>query len=302
MSAFPWMLAGGLAAAVAALLAKIYWMRKAAREIAASLGGRLAEETNTLVGISSRDGAMRALARALNVQLRALRARRHRYERGDAEWKDAVANLSHDLRTPLTAICGYLELLEGEEKSETAARYLAVIAERARAMKQLTEELFRYSVILSAREPLPLEAVCVNRVLEESLVSFYAALTERGIRPRLALTEQKIVRALNAAALRRVIDNILQNAVRYSAGDLCVELRDTGEMVFSNTARGLDEVQVGRLFERFFSVETAKNSTGLGLAIAKTLTQRMDGTITAEYREGTLRVRLDFPEAAGRAR
>lgn len=302
MSAFPWVLAGGLAAAVAALLAKIYWMRRAAREIAASLAGRLAEETNTLVGISSRDGAMRALAQALNVQLRALRARRHRYERGGAELKDAVANLSHDLRTPLTAICGYLELLEGEEKSETAARYLAVIAERARAMKQLTEELFRYSVILSAREPLPLEAVCVNRVLEESLVSFYAALTERGIRPRLALTEQKIVRALNAAALRRVIDNILQNAVRYSAGDLCVELRDTGEMAFSNTARGLDEVQVGRLFERFFSVETAKNSTGLGLAIAKTLTQQMDGTITAEYREGTLCVRLNFPEAAGQAR
>lgn len=295
MRVFPWVLAGVLAAVAAALLVKIYWMRKAAREIASGLAERLAEETNTLVSISSRDGAMRALAQTLNTQLRALRARRHRYEQGDAEWKDAVANLSHDLRTPLTAICGYLELLEGEALPEKAARYLAVIAERARAMKQLTEELFRYSVIFAEKEPMPLEAVCVNRVLEESLVSFYAALTERGVTPRLALTERKIVRALNGTALRRVLDNILQNAVRYSAGDLSVELRDTGEMVFSNTARGLDEVQVGRLFERFFSVETAKHSTGLGLAIAKTLTQRMHGTITAEYREGTLRIRLEFP-------
>ena len=296
MSVFPWVLAGGLAAFAAALLMKICLMRRAAREIAAAFADRLAQETNTLIGISSRDGAMCALARAVNLQLAALRAQRHRYEQGDAELKDAVANLSHDLRTPLTAICGYLDLLEAEEKSETAARYLAVVAERAGMMKQLTEELFRYSVILSAREPPQPERVCVNRVLEESLVSFYAALTERGITPRLELTESPVVRMLNRTALRRVFDNILQNAVRYSDGDLCVRLQKTGEILFSNSARGLDEVQAGRLFKRFFSVENAQGSTGLGLSIAKTLTRQMNGTVTAEYRDGVLCVRLYLPE------
>lgn len=296
MSTWLWALVGGMAAVIAALLLKIYWMRKAAREIAGSFADRLTEETNTLVSISTRDGAMRALACAVNDQLRTLRARRHRYEQGDAELKNAVANLSHDLRTPLTAICGYLELLEAEVKTEKAARYLAVAAERAQAMKQLTEELFRYSLLLSAQKPLPLKTVCVNRILEESLVSFYAALTARGITPRLRLTDQKIVRTLNETALRRILDNILQNAVRYSDGDLSVELRETGEILCANPARGLNEVQVGRLFERFFSVETAQNSTGLGLAIAKTLTQQMNGAISAEYQDGMLRVRLFFPE------
>ena len=296
MSTWLWALVGGMAAVIAALLLKIYWMRKAAREIAGSFADRLTEETNTLVSISTRDGAMRALACVVNDQLRTLRARRHRYEQGDAELKNAVANLSHDLRTPLTAICGYLELLEAEVKTEKAARYLAVAAERAQAMKQLTEELFRYSLLLSAQKPLPLKTVCVNRILEESLVSFYAALTARGITPRLRLTDQKIVRTLNETALRRILDNILQNAVRYSDGDLGVELRETGEILCANPARGLNEVQVGRLFERFFSVETAQNSTGLGLAIAKTLTQQMNGAISAEYQDGMLRVRLFFPE------
>lgn len=102
---------------------------------------------------------------------------------GDRELKEAVTNISHDLRTPLTAICGYLDLLEREDKSEAATRYLSLIENRVQALKQLTEELFRYSVILSTANDMNLEAVNINGVLEESVAAFYVALTERGITP-----------------------------------------------------------------------------------------------------------------------
>lgn len=276
-----------------ALLAKVYFLRKSAQEIRDAFRDRLTADTNTLIDISTRDPYMRKLAADINVQLRLLRQQRHKYLSGDRELKEAVTNISHDLRTPLTAICGYLDLLEREEKGENTARYLSLIGNRVDAMKQLTEELFRYSVILSTEE-MTLETVHINGVLEESIAAFYGALTNRGIQPEIRITESRIERQLNREALGRVFSNILNNALKYSDGDLSITLRDDGEIIFSNTASALDEVQVGKLFDRFFTVETARNSNGLGLAISKTLVEQMGGTIQAKLQDSRLYICICF--------
>ena len=276
------------------LLAKIYFLRKSAQEIAEAFRDRLAADTNTLIDISTRDPYMRKLAADINTQLRLLRKQRHKYLTGDRELKEAVTNISHDLRTPLTAICGYLDLLDKEDKSENTSRYLSLIGNRVEAMKQLTEELFRYSVILST-EKMTLESVHVNGALEESIASFYGALTSRGIQPEIHITENRIERQLNREALGRVFSNILNNALKYSDGDLEIFLHDDGEIIFSNTASRLNEVQVGKLFDRFFTVEAARNANGLGLAISKTLVEQMGGTIQAKSEEGRLYICIYFP-------
>ena len=275
------------------LATKVYFLRKSAQEIAEAFRDRLAADTNTLVDISTRDPYMRKLAADINVQLRQLRHQRHKYLSGDRELKEAVTNISHDLRTPLTAICGYLDLLDKEDKSENTSRYLSLIGNRVEAMKQLTEELFRYSVILSTGE-LVLEQVYVNGVLEESIAAFYGALTSRDIQPEIHITETRIERQLNREALGRVFSNILNNALKYSDGDLAITLRDDGEIIFSNTASALNKVQVGKLFDRFFTVEAARNSNGLGLSIAKTLVEQMDGSIFAELDNKKLSIRIQF--------
>ena len=275
------------------LLAKVYFLRKSAQEISDAFRDRLTADTNTLIDISTRDPYMRQLAADINMQLRLLRKQRHKYLTGDRELKEAVTNISHDLRTPLTAICGYLDLLEREENSENTTRYLSLIGNRVEAMKQLTEELFRYSVILSTGD-LVLEPVCVNGVLEESIAAFYGALTSRDIQPEIHITENRIERQLNREALGRVFSNILNNALKYSDGDLAITLRDDGDIIFSNTASGLNEVQVGKLFDRFFTVEAARNSNGLGLSIAKTLVEQMGGFILAELENKKLNIRIQF--------
>ena len=276
------------------LLAKVYFLRKSAQEISEAFRDRLTADTNTLIDISTRDPYMRQLAADINMQLRLLRKQRHKYLTGDRELKEAVTNISHDLRTPLTAICGYLDLLDKEDKSENTSRYLSLIGNRVDAMKQLTEELFRYSVILSTEEMI-LETVHVNGVLEESIAAFYGALTNRGIQPEIEITENRIERQLNRESLGRVFSNILNNALKYSDGDLAITLRNNGEIIFSNTASGLNEVQVGKLFDRFFTVEAARNSNGLGLAISKTLVEQMGGTIQAKSEEGRLYICIYFP-------
>lgn len=292
---FPWILCGILLISVFVLTAKMILLKRSMDEICVELKEHLSDDTNTLISISSNDGHVKKLAAEINAQLRLLRKQRRQYLNGDRELKDAITNISHDLRTPLTAILGYLDLLETEEKSEKVTGYVMAVQNRAEVLKQLLEELFRYSIIVSVHEPMQLAPICVNHALEESLVSFYAALTKRGIAPQIEIAEKRIIRTLNRTALLRVFSNILNNAIKYSDGDLKVELFETGKIIFSNTAQNLNDVQIGKLFNRFFSVETARNSTGLGLAIAKTLVEQMRGTITAQYHDGILSICIDFP-------
>lgn len=296
MEIWLWAFTGMMAVSILALLVKIHLLQKSAKEIEKALADRLITETNTLIDISSNDRYMRELARAINVQLRKLRAERHRFRQGDMELKHAVTNISHDLRTPLTAICGYLDLLEQEEKSETMERYLGVIRNRTDLLTQLTEELFRYSVVVSGERDGVREPVVINSVLEESAAAFYAVFHERGMAPAIHMPEKKIIRTLDRSALTRVFSNLLHNAVKYSDGDLDITLSDAGAIVFTNTAAGWDEVQVGQLFDRFYTVEAARKSTGLGLAIAKTLVEQMEGQISAKYENGRLSICIAFPE------
>jgi len=288
-----WAVIGGMAAVIVVLVIKLYSVHKATKEITQAFADRLATDTNTLIDVTG-DAYAKRLAGAINVQLRKLRKQRHRYVQGDTELKSAVTNISHDLRTPLTAIQGYLDLLEQVELPEDGARYVEMIKNRAEHLTVLTEELFRYSVLLSEGKELAKEPVVLNAVLEESVAGFYAVLTERGIEPQIRMPREKVVRLLDASALTRVFSNLLNNALKYSDGDLDIELTEDGDIIFSNSAEELDEVQVGKLFDRFYTVEAARRSTGLGLAIAKTLVEQMEGNIRARYEEGKLRIVLRF--------
>lgn len=282
-----------LACGAAALSVKVFFLRRAAREIRQGFAQRLRTDTNTLIDLSSRDAVMRELAAGVNEELKELRCQRQRYLQGDAELKEAVTNISHDLRTPLTAVCGYLELLKGEETTEKAQRYLAQIENRVEAMKDLTEELFRYSVVTSD-QGLELELLDLGGALEESLLSYYGAMEQRGITPEIHMPSEKVMRRLDPTAVSRVFSNIISNAVKYSDGDLTVRMEPEGRITFANSAKGLDAVAAGRLFDRFYTVEAARNSTGLGLSIARQLTERMGGRLTAEYQDGRLCLILIF--------
>ena len=287
-------LCAALAAAVLLLIWKIALMHRAAEEIRCGLDERLEMDTNTLLSVSSQDKAMRLLAAGLNRQLRLLRQQRQRYQQGDQALKEAVAGMSHDLRTPLTAICGYLDLLEGEGLGGDAARYLALIRSRTDHLRELTEEFFQYAVSISGKAP-EMDEVRLDRALEESLAAWYAVLSARGIAPEVSLPDAPVVRRLDAAALSRVLGNILSNAVKYSAGDLAVSLDSAGTLTFSNSAPGMTQVLAQQLFDRYFTLETGRHAAGLGLSIARQLTEQLGGTISAQCQDGRLTVTVHFP-------
>ena len=286
-------LVGILVVIIAMLSIKIYLMERSAEEIMEAFGDRLESDTNILIDISSRNRKMRKLAARINAELRLLRKERRCYQQGNQELKDSVTNISHDLRTPLTAICGYLNLLKHEEKSAAVETYLVQIQSGVDVLRGLTEELFRYSIVTSSYE-LKREKINVVSVLEESLLSFYASMQEQGIQPVISMPEEPVWRMLDISALNRIFSNVIGNALKYSDGDLTVELKENGTIIFSNTAKTLNAVIVGRLFDRFCTVGTSYYATGLGLSIAKILTERMGGHIRAEYRDEMLFITVQF--------
>ena len=281
---------------VFALLLKIFYMRKAIREIKRGFSEKLYTDTNTPIMLSSHDKLVSSLANDINVELKELQKQKHRYIQGDKELKNAITNISHDLRTPLTTICGYLSLLDKEEKSEHIARQLSIIKNRTFALKQLVEELFRYTTIISDTENSVYTETVINNVLEDCISSYYAIFKEKGITPNINLCEQKIVRSVDKTALLRIFNNIIDNAIKYSEGDLTISLFENGEIVFSNHTSDLNEIQIGKLFDRFYTVNTARKSTGLGLSIAKALIEKMDGNISADYSNNVLSIIIKLNE------
>ncbi|WP_201261543.1 sensor histidine kinase [Metalysinibacillus jejuensis] len=256
----------------------------------------LAHETNTLISTSTTDRQIQLLATEMNIHLRELREKRRRYENGDQELKVAATNISHDLRTPLTAISGYLELLEQEEKSVAATQYLNTIKNRTDAMKELIEQLFHYSMITSSTEKPNLTVVSLNAVLEESISTYYSALVEKNIEPTITIPDEPINRFVDQQMLHRIFDNLLSNAIKYSDGDLHITLSPNGTISFMNTASSLTTIEVEKLFNRFYTVESARHSTGLGLSIVKSLVEQLNGQISTIFHNNQLTIALSFPK------
>ncbi len=274
---------------------KIIAMRLSLKELKEGYEERARIHTNTLLTVSSRDRRVRELAVSMNKTLEKLRDSYNRYENGDQEIKKAITNISHDLRTPLTAISGYLELAQRQEKSPEMEKYLSVIEGRTEHMKKLTEELFEYSLMSGGEITEDKQEVNVNRMLEDCIMNYYPVLKARGINPEIYITDEKIVRNLYPTYVERILNNLVSNALKYSDGDLEIRLSDEGILRVTNSSDKLSNVDVNKLFDRFFTVETgSRNSTGLGLSIVKLFTERMDLSLHATYENGKISIEVVF--------
>ena len=256
-------------------------IKKSIKETEKSLEYILRTDTNNLITVS--DKTVKNLASFLNRELKDLRKAQLQYENGNQELKRNITNISHDLRTPLTAIRGYADLLQEENLPQKGEEYLKIINKKVGELTELTGQLFDFSKTIDTDMNLVKENSCINELLEEALVGYYPIFKEKNIVPEISICEQKIFRTINKASITRVFENIFSNVVKYSNGNFKVELKSDGKIIFSNNATTLDATSVQKIFNRYFSVENAKESTGIGLSIAKQLVELNGGSISAEY-------------------
>lgn len=279
-----------------ALTIKLYFMKKSVKEIEAGLKDILKSDTNNLITISSSEKNIKKLATSLNIELKTIRKQKLQYENGNQELKKLVTNISHDLRTPLTAIKGYIDLIEKDKLSKDQEKYLNIIQKKTDELTELTEQLFDFSKTIDSDIKISKEKCNINEILEEVLASYYVIFKEKGIEPQISMCSENVYKKLNKASIIRIFENILSNISKYCVNNFKVELKDDGTIIFANKVKDglLDATTVQKIFDRYFTVENAKKSTGIGLSIAKELVELNDGSISANFTKDTLIIEIKF--------
>lgn len=292
-----WIVLPSLLAAIgviAALAIKIVVMKKDIRSIKSQMDCILLGDTNAKIVLHGRDRAICDFSAALNESLDILRQKQLTYNNGDAELKNAMTNVAHDLRTPLTAICGYLDLISTEKDAAKIRSYADIAKERASALKALTDELFRYSVSLDKNRSIHLQEICLNSVISERVLDFYDELTEKGISPVIELPGKNVNTIADKRDVSRIFDNLISNAVKYGEKNLKIKLDEDGSVTISNSTSKLTHLDVEKMFDRFYTVKNYNYSTGLGLSIAKSLVEQYGGSISASLENGVFSITLNL--------
>ena len=241
------------------------------------------KDTNILLTTSSGDKSIKSLVDSLNKELKKLLSIKREYSKGVFDVKKSAENIAHDIRTPLTVIKGYVDLLEEEDLSEEGKKCLEIIKGRTRYMKEMTDELF-LSLSMKSRGVLSLSEKKEKSVLEEALVSFYNEFKKKGMTPSIITPNDKVILKADSKALYRVYSNIISNALKYGEGEFNVQMDEKGNITFSNYAPNMDSVEANKLLDRYYTISDAKASSGIGLSISKEILQEMGGE---------LKVRLD---------
>lgn len=276
------------------LILKLCLIKHSIKEIEKSFSYILKADTNNIITISSSDKDIKNLTININDNLTELRKQRLQYKSGNQELKKIITNISHDLRTPLTAIKGYIDLIQQENLSNKQKQYLKIVEKKSNELTELTDQLFEFSKTMDIGTKIKKEKCCMNEILEETLANMYHFFREKQINPKLEICEQKIYKDLDKHSIIRVFENILSNVCKYSNGDFTIVLNEKGMITFSNKATSLDATTVQKIFDRYFTVENAKKATGLGLSISKQLVELNGGKISAEYVKGYLRIQIVF--------
>ena len=239
------------------------------------------------VSMAAPNAAAEELLTAVNALLDLRERAEGDYRRQEQAIRQQIANVSHDLRTPLTSILGYLQLLEGEGlTAEERREYLSIVQGRARALQSMIVSFYDLSRLEGGEYPLSRERVDLYHVLSQLVAEFYNDFEGSGFDMTVELQESLPSVTADPAGVLRVFTNLIRNALEHGRSRMSILLYQEGDevvSVFANDAPGLTPEDVEHVFDRFFTADKMRTgqSTGLGLAIVKALVERMGHTVFA---------------------
>ena len=300
-------LAAGLSLLCLILVIMLIRLRFALRDLSRQISDLSTKQTNQLVRNTHGQKMLNPLINSINDEMRSLRESMIRTERTDRQIRESLTEISHDLRTPLTAASGYTGMLKNMELTdEEKLRYLNVIEERFETSRELVDQLFYYTRLESDSLGWNEETVDIRKVLSSVLAMYYGDFEKKQFDVDVQI-EEKVMPVLgDEDAVKRIFSNILSNGLSHGEGDFRITLsessRENGFLFsFSNRATEITEEEAAHLFDRFFTKDTARSSshTGLGLTIAKTLTEKMHGHCEAEIQKNMLTISIFLPKTTG---
>ena len=291
----------GILAGIIILQFIIMWKyQRQVKDICRQLAFLMKHDSNMLINREFDMGVIGTLSDRLNELLELRRKEKEHYQEKEALIADTYTNLSHDIRTPLTSLDGYIQLMEECENIEDQKRYLSIVHDRIHSLNEMLEELFTFTKLKNESYRLELMPCCMNRILKETVFSYYDDWVRMEIQPDIQITEEQLYIHGNRQGLRRVIQNVIKNGLDYGEKKIRIELeRNQNQAVLriSNQVAHSEQINIDHVFERFYKADAArsKTSTGLGLSIARELVSRMNGEIGAKIEKEEFIVEMRFP-------
>ena len=291
----------GILAGIIILQSIIMWKyQRQVKDICRQLAFLMKHDSNMLIHREFGLGGIGMLSDRLNDLLELRRKEKQYYQEKETLIADTYTNLSHDIRTPLTSLDGYFQLMEACENVEEQRRYLNIIHERIHSLNEMLEELFMFTNLKNESYRLELTSCCINRILKETVFSYYDDWVRREIQPDIQITEEQLYMDGNKQGLSRIIQNVIKNGLDHGEKKIRIVLkREQNQAVLriSNQVTASEQIDIEHVFDRFYKADAArsKTSTGLGLSIAREFVRRMNGEIGAKIEENEFIVEMSFP-------
>ena len=291
----------GILAGIIILQSIIIWKyQRQVKDICRQLAFLMKHDSNMLIHREFDLGGIGMLSDRLNDLLELRRKEKQYYQEEETLIADTYTNLSHDIRTPLTSLDGYFQLMEACENVEEQRRYLNIIHERIHSLNEMLEELFMFTKLKNESYRLELTSCCINRILKETVFSYYDDWVRREIQPDIQITEEQLYIDGNKQGLSRIIQNVIKNGLDHGEKKIRIVLkREQNQAVLriSNQVIASEQIDIEHVFDRFYKADAArsKTSTGLGLSIAREFVRRMNGEIGAKIEKNEFIVEMSFP-------
>lgn len=257
--------------------------------------------TNQKLTLSNPESSAEGLLDSINQLLLQKQTDRIGYLNQEKTFKKNVESISHDLRTPLTALYGYIELIKDEETTEgDRQKYIEIIERKAIGLENLIDSFYHFTRIETGDYQYEMSAIDINSLLQKQLLGFYQDFQQRQLKVRVDLDESACQVLGDINGLNRIYYNLIHNALKYSKSYVDIQLRKINDQVIINFANDTDQLNTGEidlLFDRFYKMDEARhhNSSGLGLTITKMLVEKMNGSIEAVYDEEQLKFCILLP-------
>lgn len=290
----------GILAGIIILQSIIIWKyQRQVKNICRQLAFLMKHDSNMLIHREFGLGGIGMLSDRLNDLLELRKKEKRYYQEKETLIADTYTNLSHDIRTPLTSLDGYFQLMEACENVEEQRRYLNIIHERIHSLNEMLEELFMFTKLKNESYRLELTSCCINRILKETVFSYYDDWVRREIQPDIQITEEQLYIDGNKQGLSRIIQNVIKNGLDHGEKKIRIVLkREQNQAVLriSNQVIASEQIDIEHVFDRFYKADAArsKTSTGLGLSIAREFVRRMNGEIGAKIEENEFIVEMRF--------
>ncbi|MCM1496555.1 MAG: HAMP domain-containing histidine kinase [Bacteroides sp.] len=250
---------------------------------------------NRRIHVSLSDRQIEELARLINSKNSYEKELQIQILNDEEKLKQSISNISHDLRTPLTSIQGYLILLQNCDSIEEQKKYLSVIQSKADYLTELVQSFYDLSIIENGEYIVDIERLDINKLVTECLFNKYSEL--QAIQPVIKTEEKPVWINGNNIICRRIIENLIINAIRYSDGYIGISINRDGIFLIENTTSELNDINIETLFQKFYTVDKSrsKGNSGLGLYIVKELLKKINGGIKeAVYRDNVLMISVYF--------